>query len=186
MILPFWKEHISIICIYMYIQYYVVCRKRRRREENSRQRQSPLQRPKKQTPLSATGTIRRLRSPEQMRLEIQGGWGSCPLPLRTSQDLKLFSEWHGKHRPVFNRSGARVRGQMEAHSYTLIPPLDLGVSIGPPHFNLEKIAEKRLSLREKWSGAIWSENSSLGYSSCNGCWGREDGCPVWSHVFGSY
>lgn len=26
----------------------------------------------------------------------------------------------------------------------------------------QKIAETRLSLREKWSGAVWSENSSSG------------------------
>lgn len=74
---------------------------------------------------------------------------------------------------------------MEAHSHILTPPLSLRVSLGLPQFSLEKIAEMGLSLLEKWSGDIWSENSSSGYSSCNGSWGREDGGSSWSPVFGS-
>ena len=38
----------------------------------------------------------------------------------------------------------------------------------PTPFNLERIAEKRHSLREKWSGAIWSENSFSGHSFGDG------------------
>lgn len=95
-----------------------VIQEKRWREENSRHRESPVQRPRKANPSKCP----RNHSRAWTRWTWRGSRGGrCRINLEDFKRFWLFSEWHEKSRPASHSSGARERGQMKVHSHTLDP-----------------------------------------------------------------